>query len=910
MGTGIEHTLWIDSLMLTEVEESNYIPTKLCYLDNQEAPYYGESAEKQVNEGRIINYNFKVKLGDLVPGGTNRATFETESGKEVSAYELTKNFFDGVLHSIETKVGHDEKTGKFPIKIMVAEPLAFQVEGHAKNWIKNYRENIKRILSRYEIVEFLPEPFAVYQFYRYGLRIPQLMDHTKHIALIIDFGGGTFDACVIESTNKGDISLTGKHSKPLASASSPVGGFYINEVLAEYLIKRNLEGADRKKADAVLKTYKRVQKGELPLSDLNAEKQNFIQSFEKLKSNAEKYKIELSDSITNWQVNDDKDDYKKIKVLLPDNPFSQGNWSEHDFRSHEFKKVFKFEVWGKLSKIIRKVLDIAKNELKGKNITTTLISGGSSNIRWLSDLLMSEFKEELSSAKPLPLSTSFQEIVAKGLAIECARRNYESESEFVSVTYNPVKLILNPDNKGDEEKKYLSIENKIDMLNAKNGDLLPSAQSLANFIDEPIQWKVKLSHPPKNQLKYFFVRPDSSEEEEEYNCYNVENNVVYTTDSKSFDSQIRVELTISEDGTVHPRFIYKMGNKDKNIPSNIVSGSPFVIDMTYESSHEGVVGDYIGFDFGTSNSSICELTSANVKKIETRSKDDNWTGLQGSLSGLPYPASLSVRKFLDVNHNLDTATVARDAFESILAFAAYTAAAEAMAQGVLKDALKGFAHRSLGPLKDLLRKSLTSLGNKAVFSEGYKCLFTTYEDELVQAIEDFNNHKHDKLRSDQFDPQSHLSLMANVCKISMQGMYFGFCTHVEPEPYEQSSYVGSFKVSHDVQPFTETFDYSGGVHYRLDEALLYNKKTSTCLNLSPFIIWRETSDYTSPYSCIWFDKFNKDDTTLKPCDKKEQIKASEISPSLPNIYKKLVSGDLPDYIKIKSIKLKQRNVDD
>ena len=900
----IQHTLWVDSISLTEVEQNNYIPTMVCYLDKDNTPLAGVNAEKQILNKKLVNQNFKVELGDITPSKINRDKFETECGKEISAYNLTKDFFDYTLSTIENKVEINKETGKIPVKIMVSEPLAFQDKNHAKNWIKNYRRNIKRILSRYEVVDFLPEPFAVYQFYRYGLRIPQLIGDSKHIALIIDFGGGTFDVCVIESTNKGDISLTGKHSKPLASASSPIGGFYINEVIAEYLIKRNLEGSDRKTADTILGNYKRILKGEFSITTISREKWDFISNFKKLTLDIEKYKIELTNLITDWKMNSVQDDYIKIRVSLPDNPFSKTSWSEHDFRTHEFKKIFKEGIWPKLSKAIDKVLTIAKGELNGKKITTTLISGGSSNIRWLSDLLSATFEEELNAAKPLPLSTSFQEIVAKGLAIECARRNYESESEFVSVTYNPIRLILNPDNKGNEIKKYQSIEKKIDMTNAKAGDLLPSAQSLTHFIDEAIQWKVRLKHPPKQSLKYFFVRPDSTEEE--LDCYNIENNTIHTKNNKKFDSQIRVELTFHEDGTVFPRFIYKVGNDKKNIPSNIVDGDPFVIDMTYESNRNNIVADYVGFDFGTSNSSICELSSASVKKIERRTRDNNWTDLQGTLSFLPYPAALSVRKFLDVNNPADVATVARDAFESILAFAAYTAASEAMAHGLLKNTLKSFAHRSMGPLKDLLEKSLRVLGNKSFFSKGYKCLFSEHKDAFVKSIQNFNEHKHDKLHGHQFDPHSHLLMMANVCKDVMKDTYFGFCNHVEPLPYKRFSFSGSFKVAHDTQPFIETLNYTGSIHFRQDEALLYDINSCSCLNLSPFIIWREVDNYTNPYSCLWFDKMEKTDTVLKPCDEKTQYFASEIDPELPQIYQELVATGLPEYSRIEFIKLTSR----
>jgi hypothetical protein len=55
-------------------------------------------------------------------------------------------------------------------------------------------------------------------------------------------------------------------------------------------------------------------------------------------------------------------------------------------------------------------------------ITVVLLSGGSSNIRWLKPLLERDVASALSEAEVLELSENFQEIVAKGLAVECARR--------------------------------------------------------------------------------------------------------------------------------------------------------------------------------------------------------------------------------------------------------------------------------------------------------------------------------------------------------------------------------------------------------------------------------------------------------------------------------------------------------
>jgi hypothetical protein len=78
-----------------------------------------------------------------------------------------------------------------------------------------------------------------------------------------------------------------------------------------------------------------------------------------------------------------------------------------------------------------------QEELGNKPITVVLLSGGSSNIRWLKPLLERDAAVALREAEVLELSENFQEIVAKGLAVECARRFYTGgDGDFRAVTYN------------------------------------------------------------------------------------------------------------------------------------------------------------------------------------------------------------------------------------------------------------------------------------------------------------------------------------------------------------------------------------------------------------------------------------------------------------------------------------------
>jgi len=120
--------------------------------------------------------------------------------------------------------------------------------------------------------------------------------------LILDFGGGTFDVSIVETTAKGDISASGRNSRPLAASSIPVGGFYINEQLAEKLLFLHINDNQTKEAvrQALKKYYEWRQDVSVELIDLRADWQNFIKNFRSLVYNVERAKIAVCTSITNW----------------------------------------------------------------------------------------------------------------------------------------------------------------------------------------------------------------------------------------------------------------------------------------------------------------------------------------------------------------------------------------------------------------------------------------------------------------------------------------------------------------------------------------------------------------------------------------------------------------------------------
>ncbi|KQZ82638.1 hypothetical protein [Pseudomonas sp. Root562] len=890
MTTKTQKTLWVTGVQPVEVDGSRYIPTALMY-GKDGTTTFGLPASSSTSG--ILNNNFKIDLGDISPGSPSRKLFPTESGSEKSAYELSKDFIELSLASIEKELNPENKT-KIPAKIIVAEPLNFQLQENYKAWVQNYRGNIRRILSRYEEVEFLPEPFAVYQYYRYGQRIPHLQENAKHIALVLDFGGGTFDGCIIESTNKGDISLAGKHSKPLGADSVPRGGFYINQCIAEYLIKRNIDPRNKADADSCIKNHQRIRTGELDIASLSDRKQTFLKNFRHLIHLCERYKIDLVSSVKNWSLHNEA--YERISITLPKDPFTNEPWIQDELFAQQLRNIFIEKVWDQhLAKVIKKVFKLAETELIGKEITTALISGGSSNIRWLLELLKRDFESDLSGAEPIPISQSFQEVVATGLAIECARRYYEEQSEFVGVTYNPIRLKLDPDNKGFETNKtFISVGDKVDMKGAKPTDLMPSALALNNFINEPLQWKIRLNSPPKNHLRYEFSKPSASGEDD---VYNAESQIVHTRENKQFDSSVTVQLVVSEDGTAKPTFIYKIPNSEYGISGNIVEGKAFAIDMTAPTSNISPSANYIGYDFGTSCSAICMITQDQVKTTNLRTTKSTWLELSDALSKLPYPVAYPLRKYLDVKNSSQSTTVAREAFEAALAFLAYSAAAEALSLKPSERFFKSFQHRSMGPLKDLLIRSIEHGGKDLIFCLRLSEILPKHLDQLERAILDFTQHKHEKLADDAFDSHSYLFLIINLCLEIMRGRKFGYASETRPMPFNPGNFVGLFKVANDIQPFIESLGFSSQIHLARETPIILDPETGVGLSLFPLVFWSDDSEISSGFECYWFDKpIEKDSSSnfVKPCSRKKETLANSINPYLDEAIDNMVKkGCLP-----------------
>ena len=84
---------------------------------------------------------------------------------------MTKDFLNAICDSVDKNIQIEGLES--PTKILIAEPLSLDNTESAADSVglTNYRSGVRAALeTKFESIDFLPEPFAVFQFYRYGFR--------------------------------------------------------------------------------------------------------------------------------------------------------------------------------------------------------------------------------------------------------------------------------------------------------------------------------------------------------------------------------------------------------------------------------------------------------------------------------------------------------------------------------------------------------------------------------------------------------------------------------------------------------------------------------------------------------------------------------------------------------------------
>ncbi|MEP6604721.1 MAG: hypothetical protein ABJA60_01235 [Nitrosospira sp.] len=831
----IKKDLFINSLKLVEVNGRLNIPTAILF--NPGFTSIGYEARETATDLTDINENFKLELGKISPGRVEPPRFESADGKQRSANEITREFINLILEKTDDWIRTQGL--KKASRILVAEPLSLDKSALAgQDWLANYRQRLKAILiAKFREVDFLPEPFAVFQYYRYGIKHPLVASSTKHIALVIDFGGGTFDVSVVETAASGDVSASGRNSKPLAAASHPTGGHAINIEIALSLIKenisKNVNGADLAKAH---KEYENLAAGRSgDFSSLRDDFKNYIRNMRRLVAELERVKISICNTISDWRLDAEYQPCPAYQIPVPANPFAF-NPEKIDVRldAYKLRDIFVNRIWKKILKsAISDALSRADSELEGRQINVILLSGGSSNIRWLGQLIKYDLSHKLPHAEILELQESFQEVVAKGLAIECARRTYnEGISDFKTITYNRLCLVLGVDGNHPRPPNFKRVDTTYEVLD--EGVLLPSASIIGKFIGKPLRWKTTLPSPPKQRLDYYFLK-SSLDFNDLTSLQNIEHRLFTPADTR-FDPSIHIELTISEDGTAQPRFIYRQGRgTDSGV---VVDGIPFFMDMT--SGIPTTTGDaYIGFDFGSSNSAVSYVEQGAVRIFTQRSGDSGWLELNELVNVLPYPIASPLGRFLagTTEHHLEVEF--GKTFEALLLFGAFVAYSEYRTVKNSKETkiFKEFTKSSVGPLWAMLRKCLVSTGERGPINKGLSKLLQEKNQKIINdAIEGINDKKHHR-EAHQMDYKNVLNAIGNIVAKAIIGWDFGRFEAVTKKGFSGGN-VGLFRVAKGQHsPFLEILDFSGDESFSELEAIMINREEGVALRIAPLLFW-------------------------------------------------------------------------
>jgi len=798
-----QKSLVVHRVPLVSFGSSTSCPT-LLYFENESEPLIGEEAlEKAEKESRIphINHDFKVALGCKGATGISSQMFPCADGQERPAGALAAEFITQCLRKASSALR--EAAVHDSAHIIVAEPVSVHSEEFA-DWLPNYRKSLRDLLENRKIVgidnlyfgeiEFLPEPLAVFNYYRYGFRHPKLSEKAKYCVLVLDVGGGTSDCSVVETTKDGEISRSGKNARPFGSSSEAVGGHSINHYLAADAIVGLVHSPDEKrKRLSSLKKCLGVTTGRRSYRDLSGEDAAFYDVYQWVLHSVEKAKKRLSAAIASdprgWVREEPPAAEEWIK--LPSNPYSASPiWKDAALSTTRFRDVFKKEIWdAHLKPLVIRTLENAAPALEGKKINRVILSGGTANIGWIGAWIQKDIAA-LHSAEFVDLKEDYQEIVAKGLAIECARRFFSDThtSDFEMVTYNPLSLALGA---GSHDPKPMALKpasgSALPDLHDKPGAMIESATDMRGYAGEALQWKVVSAMPKPKHLEYYFHAappdelfdfPDRIESRLNFDQWTLD----VPGDAK-FDKHFKVELEIRPDGTVVPTFVLREG-KHATMRDRI-KGRPFFLDMTSSRTEKQTsTKAYLGFDFGSSNTALAFVSAASVTQTQKDAEDPTWLDLSDLLNRLPSPMASILGLYMEESGDaLKRSRRARQFIESALSLllGAVMADEEKRAcktsHGANHGPLSAFKSSkvSAGPLWNALRTYIDTIRDNGSFTRVLADLRKgPLLESINQAVTRIGEVKHDKVDESAIEWNKPILQLGNLARQVFDKAWFGY----------------------------------------------------------------------------------------------------------------------------------------
>jgi hypothetical protein len=303
------------------------------------------------------------------------------------------------------------------------------------------------------------------------------------------------------------------------------------------------------------------------------------------------------------------------------------------------------------------------------------------------------------------------------------------------------------------------------------------------------------------------------------------------------DPDIELELQVREDGTAEPRFVYGHGIRGKNVT---VRGWPFYLDMTYAAEEAGN-DTYLGFDFGTSTSSMCYVDARDIRTYSNRAKDKGWQNISALVDVLPYPAAYPLARFISESITARMEHAARHALEGMLTVISYLAYAEHCCRaGAGRAIFRGkLRQRSAGPLWGLFRQCAESTGARWQFCKVFIPLSSEpLRSEIDAAISAVADIKHDKL-GEAVDYPRLLEILGNtICRV-LDGKAVGYFEEIRLEPSSMDEFEGLFRVATGPSPtFIRMYSYDGSENFPPEFLFLVDLGSGEALRLFPLFVRR------------------------------------------------------------------------
>lgn len=545
------------------------VPTILAYDVSLKQFVIGTAARKLISSGRLGVQNFKRNIGDADAAFEGKAT--TKGAKTWALRpDLAGTAAIGSTReaSLEFLRALFKEIGETPKHLLVGIPAIPDSE-----WQNNYRNHVKLLLGELGGLEpvFFPEPFAVFQYYRWCENLIQPSGHSL-VVLIVDFGGGTLDSCVIETTAEGNLAKGGATAVPLGVAAVESAGKEIDLALLKQAIYKQTD--PRLKKESV---------------------ESRLTTRPWLLLTVEEMKIELSKQMRGVSMETD------CRSFHVERDLALGVYHPEcavtiRLDGEDLKKAVK-DLW--MAKLGPSVLQTVKQaKFRGASLRITsldkiVLAGGSSGLPFLRQLLAATLAPEVQvKFSDIVVGRAFDKAVAYGLAIEARERRKKALRTNNSIgpcVFSPLYLYVAQDRGSAAHRPYLKRLAGGKGVNHEPGALLTGPMRIGEF---KLDFELKLPFRPTNTLCYWFC--DSGDKKNPSgDRLNVQRDILKLP--PGVHKQCKLTLAFGADGMVTPTFQFD--------DHKLNAGPLFYNGLRLSAD----VDSYIGLDLGTSNSYVVNL---------------------------------------------------------------------------------------------------------------------------------------------------------------------------------------------------------------------------------------------------------------------------------------------------------------